>query len=310
MARLAGFALALSLVVSRAGLLVHEAIGHGAAAYAVGSSVTGLRLYAVAGGWIEYGPARWSDARVAVVTLGGIAVEWLVAAALALAARRRAGWLGFALTAAAWGLALHGALYLAVGSADGVGDGQWLYRALGPARIAVALPVALAVWLGGFVAARRLGATLMATLPSARRGPRAAALALALVAAGAVHGGAVAAEVVLRDDATYARVMASERTRAMARELAAWRAEAEAAGRHDLAAERAARRAIAARHREGRYGPAIAIGLAVAVALGFALASAGGATRLPASVVTRVAVAATLAVVLVVAVDRAAAAIW
>jgi hypothetical protein len=309
-ARLTAFALALSMVISRAGLVIHEAIGHGAAAYAVGSSVTEVRLYAVAGGWIQYGPATWTSPRVAVVTLGGIAIEWLAAALCGWAARRRGGWLGLGLEAAAWGLAIHGGLYLAIGAADGVGDGQWLYRTLGPARVVVVIPATIAVVLAGAVAARRLGGQLLATLPMATRGRRAAGLAAALAVAGVVHGGAVAVELAVRADPTYARVMATEASRAIDRELAAWRAAAAADGSYRASAEPAVRRAIAARHQRPRYGGWIAGAAALAIALGFVLARARGHAPLPAAVVGRTVTVAVAAIVLVVAIDRAAAGFW
>jgi hypothetical protein len=136
---------------------------------------------------------------------------------------------------------IHGGLYLAIGAADGVGDGQWLYRTLGPARVVVVIPATIAVVLAGAVAARRLGGQLLATLPMATRGRRAAGLAAALAVAGVVHGGAVAVELAVRADPTYARVMATEASRAIDRELAAWRAAAAADGSYRASAEPAVR---------------------------------------------------------------------
>lgn len=264
-ARLAAWCLAVSLVISRAGLVVHELAGHGGAAYAVGGTVTDLHVYLFAGGWIEYGgSARWSPAALAVVSLAGIAVELAVAGLLGAWARRTDA---LAVTAAAWALAIHAALYLAIGTADGVGDGAWLYRRLGAARFAIALPVTLIAALGAAVAARRLAAALLARLPASRHRTRVAQLGLALAVAGGAHAALVLGELRLRPDPTYQHVMATERTRVIDRELAAWRA---AHPVDDAAALRAARAAIAARHPGRRYAPWILIAVAAAVALGLA----------------------------------------
>ncbi|MEZ4399347.1 MAG: hypothetical protein R3B06_04975 [Kofleriaceae bacterium] len=307
-ARLAAWALAVSLVVTRLGLLAHELIGHGGAALAVGGHVVDLRLYAVGGGWIEYGGwAAWSSAAVGVVSLAGIAVELAVAAMLgASARRRRAGPGATALAGAAWGLAVHAGVYLVVGLADGVGDGAWAYRRLGGLHVAAAVAIAVATAAAAAVAAGRLGRQLAAMTRATTRGRRAAVVAAALALAGGAHAGLVVAELALRRDATYAAVMAPERTRAIERELAAWRARAAQAGPVTPAAEGAARRAIARAHPDRRLGPAL-VGLVVVAGLaglGRALTSAGGPPRpLPRGAALGAVAAAAAAISLVIVID-------
>ncbi len=302
-ARLAAWCLAVSLVISRAGLVVHELAGHGGAAYAVGGSVTDLHVYLFAGGWIEYGgSARWSPAALAAVSLAGIAVELAVAGLLAAWARRRGG---LAAGAAAWALAIHAALYLAIGTADGVGDGAWLHRRLGAARAAVVVPVTLVAALAAAVAARRIGAALLARLPSPRPRVRLAQLGAALALAGGAHAALVIGELRLRPDPTYQHVMATERSRAVARELAAWRA---AHPTIDAAALREARTAIAARHPARRYAPWILLAVAAAVVLGLAGMRARAAQAPPA--LAPAAVAALVAVATVGTIDALARGFW
>jgi hypothetical protein len=303
-ARLAAWCLAVSLVISRAGLLVHELVGHGGAAYAVGGAVTDLHVYLFAGGWIEYGgSARWSPTALAVVSLAGIAVELAVAGALAAWARRTDA---LALRAAAWALAIHAALYLAIGTADGVGDGVWLHRRLGAARAAVVVPVTLVAALAAAVAARRLGAALLARLPAHRPRHQRAQLVLALALAGGAHAALVVGELRLRPDPVYASVMATEQRRVVERELAAWRA---AHPTVDDAALRAARAAIAARHPARRWAPWIVVAVAAAVVLGLAGARARAAPAAPAPLAPAV-IAALAAVVTVGTIDALVRGFW
>ena len=107
--------------------------------------------------------------------------------------------------------------------------GRWIPAAvviasLGAARAAVVVPVTLVAALAAAVAARRIGAALLARLPSPRPRVRLAQLGAALALAGGAHAALVIGELRLRPDPTYQHVMATERSRAVARELAAWRA--------------------------------------------------------------------------------------
>lgn len=303
-ARLAAWCLAVSLVISRAGLVVHELAGHGGAAYAVGGSVTDLHVYLFAGGWIEYGGSgRWSPTALAAVSLAGIAVELAVAGLLAAWARRRGG---LAPLAAAWALAIHAALYLAIGTADGVGDGAWLHRRLGAARAAVVVPVTLVAALAAAIAARHIGGALLTRLPGPSRRRQLAQLGVALALAGGAHAALVVGELRLRPDPTYQHVMATERSRVIERELAAWRAAHPTID--DAGALRDARTAIAARHPARRYAPWILVAVAAAVVLGLAGVRPRAAQAPPA--LAPAAVAALIAVATVGTIDALARGFW
>jgi hypothetical protein len=134
-------------------------------------------------------------------------------------------------------------------------------------------------------------------------------LAAAIVATAASHGALVVGELAARPDPTYERVMASERTRAIDRELTAWRAEAAARGELDAAQERAARRGVAAAHRGTRVAPWITAAIAIAAVLGLVRARPQ-ADAVPAPRLSVAVVAAALAVAVVAAIDLAARAIW
>ncbi len=88
---LAVWIFAVSMIISRLGLVLHELVGHGVAAVIAGGRVSEVELYVFGGGWISYGgAARWSVAAVIAVSLAGIAVELMIAVALAaIVARRR-----------------------------------------------------------------------------------------------------------------------------------------------------------------------------------------------------------------------------
>jgi hypothetical protein len=308
-ARLAAWCLAVSLVISRAGLLVHELVGHGGAAYAVGGAVTDLHVYLFAGGWIEYGgSARWSPTALAVVSLAGIAVELAVAGALAAWARRTDA---LALRAAAWALAIH--------AAPVPGDRHrrrrrrrqsGCIRTLGAcARRGGRDPGRRSRWPRSPPRwpPRRLGAALLA--PGCRRTAarhQRAQLVLALALAGGAHAALVVGELRLRPDPVYARVMATEQRRVVERELAAWRA---AHPTVDDAALRAARAAIAARHPARRWAPWIVVAVAAAVVLGLAGARARAAPAAPAPLAPAV-IAALAAVVTVGTIDALVRGFW
>lgn len=311
---LAAWALAVSLVVSRLGLVLHELGGHGLAAVLAGGEVADLHFYTFGGGWISYAGTRgWGRGAVVAVSMAGIAIELVVAAGLAIVVARR-GRRDLAATgilAAALGLALHAGFYLAAGTADGFGDGAPLHRALGGARWVVVAPVALALAVLAFAGGRRIGSELRGVLPAASRGRHAVILAAALAGAGAVHAGLVAGELALRPSPTYQRVMATARDRAIADDVARWQADAARAGREPTPAEReAARRAAAARHRGIRVGPPLAIALAAAAAAGLLTAPRRAPRVLGTRAVAGTAALALASVILVVAIDVAAAAWW
>gem|GEM_PF-1458643 len=311
--RLAAWALAVSLVISRLGLIVHELGGHGLAAIVAGGRVGEVHLYVFGGGWIGYREAHWSAATSLAVSLAGIAVELTIAALLmTIAWRRRVDDLvATALVSAALGLAIHGGFYLAAGTADGFGDGAELHRVLGGARWWLVAPVALALVGLAVAGGRRIGGELRGGLPAGSRGRHAIVLASALAGAGLVHGALIVGELALRPSPTYQRVMATARDRAVDDDVARWQAEAARTGRA-VSAEQAAgaRRAIEAQHPGRRLGPWLAVVIALAAALGLFSARTRRPRRLTGREVGGAAAIATAAVILVVALDVAAAAWW
>ncbi len=230
-ARLALYAFGVALVTSRVGLIAHELLGHGALATGFGAEVDTWRLYWFAGGWIGYqrdGP--WTGTGALTVQLGGIAVELLLAGALALAARRCQGPLAVGLAGAALGLALHGGLYLVTGTLDGFGDGTLLHRALGDDRLGPCLAITLALAVLAFLGARRLARVVRGWLPLAGTA-QVVGLAVALGAAGGAHAGLAAIELRVRPSPTYAAIMTTERERTIERDLERWARSEAARGR-------------------------------------------------------------------------------
>jgi hypothetical protein len=251
--RLAAFAAAVALITSRIGLVVHELVGHAAAANALGAGVDDVELYWFAGGWVRYDrDTLWSLGDVLVVQLGGITLQLaggLAALAWGRRLRRRPrksavsavigteapaspsqGWLGVAVTGFGAGWLIHAAAYLAIGTWHGFGDGTTLHRVLGAWRPAVAIPAAALAIAATFLAARAVAGRLAATIPTASRGRQLALFAVALAIAGGLHAGAARAELAVRADATYGAIMKPARDRTIDRDFQAWLAEQRARG--------------------------------------------------------------------------------
>lgn len=211
-----------ALATTRVGLVVHELVGHGGTALAVGAQIDDVRLFWFAGGWIHYHDVPSTGAAVAIA-LGGIAVELACGLGLWLAARgdtfaRRV------VRAIGAALAVHAGWYLATGTWHGYGDGALLYHVLGAWRWPVAIAAGLVTCGAAFAGARVVLGALAMTLPGSRRA-RIAGTALALVLAGGIHGALLAGELALRRDTRYAQVMQPERARVVEREVAQWDAE-------------------------------------------------------------------------------------
>jgi hypothetical protein len=270
--RLAVFVAACALITSRIGLVVHELIGHGSAANAVGAGVDDVRLFWFAGGWIHYSrTAAWTLGDALIVQLGGIAVELVVGLAAMLWARRRTGWLGLAVTGAGAGWVIHAAAYLSIGCWHGYGDGVLIHRVLGSAQAAVALPAAGIAVAAAYLAARALTGRLEAVIPSASRAARLAILAAALAVAGGVNAGLSRAELGLRDDSTYGAIMTPEREREIQRELAAWLAAQRERGIDvDRAAIADQRRALDRSHPSFPFGLVVILAIVGAGVVGAA----------------------------------------
>jgi hypothetical protein len=303
--RLTGFVAAVALATTRLGLVAHELVGHGGTANVVGASVTDVRLFWFAGGWIRY-DGDWTWTSAVIVQLGGIAIELVLAIALLVLARTRLRvnrWARLAATGAAGGMIVHAGFYLAAGTWHGFGDGVLLHRLLGDARVAVAIPAAIVVVTAAYLVARALVAPLAAAAPFAGRGARLGALAIASVVALGAHAGLAAAELAVRRDADYAAIMRPERDREIDREMARWLATRPRAV--DAAEVAARRRALEAADRPFPF--AIVLGIATALAaLAGAARSRDRDTASPALDRRTVAVAGVLAaaaITLVVAAD-------
>lgn len=296
-ARLAALVTCVGLATSRLGLIVHELVGHGGATLVVGGSVTSVKLFYFAGGWIRF---RATDGQLAIA-LGGIAVETVVGIALWLAAR--ADTLGARIVRAiGCALVIHASWYLSTGTWHGYGDGVELHRVLGDDAWLVAIPGAALTLAASFVGARTVLPSLAATLPRARI----AGTAIALVIAGGLQLGAALGEVVLRRDAAYGAVMKPERERVIASELRQWEQQQV---RPPSEEERAAiERELAARHRKP-FPFAVVLAILTVLAIlagawrGQGAAAPGGqvANRL----LARAAVLAAGSIALVIALDAA-----
>jgi hypothetical protein len=261
--RLVAFAAAVALATTRIGLVVHELIGHGGVANAVGAGVDEIKLFWFAGGWIHYSrDVEWTLRDGLIVQLGGIAIELVVGALAVLWGRRRRGWLGIAVTGAGAGWMIHAGAYLAIGTWHGFGDGVLLHRALGGAKAAVAIPAGVLCVVAAYLATRALTAPFESAVPVASRAGRLALVAAAIALAGGIHAGLARAELAVRADETYGSIMRHERERAIDRELAAWLAEQRARGAGtDRAAIDARRRALDAAHRTFPFGVVLVIAI-------------------------------------------------
>ncbi|MGE0870512.1 MAG: hypothetical protein AB7P03_18250 [Kofleriaceae bacterium] len=220
--RLTVLTLAAGLATTRVGLVLHELLGHGGAAVAVGGELTDVRLFWFAGGWVRYRDVMPADSLI--VSLGGIAVELVLGLVLWLAIRGRGVGARIVRTVGA-ALVVHGCAYLAAGTWHGYGDGWMVHRELGDQRWMIAIPAGAVCGGFAFLGARWVFGSLSATVPGTRRVSIAAALG-ALAIAGAIQVAAAATEVlVVRRDAVYAGITRTERERAIDRELARWLAE-------------------------------------------------------------------------------------
>lgn len=214
---LAALTFVVALATSRFGLVVHEFAGHGGTAVALGGHLDAVHLYWFGGGWIQYhgdfGTASW-----VAIAMGGIAVEWAAAAVLAVVAWKRTGLARVVLAGAATGFAIHGGMYLAVGTYYGSGDGTLIHALLGSWRPIVWAPAAAicvaAAWLGvrAVVPELRAHATVRGQL---------GVIGMALVLGGAAHVVLMRAELAMRADATYVAIMKTDNQRKVDADVAA-----------------------------------------------------------------------------------------
>jgi hypothetical protein len=240
----------LGLTASRCGLILHEVVGHGGVAAALGGHVREITLFWFGGGWVKTATPDASRAAALAIQLGGIAVELLAGALLLLAARqldsrtaapasrRRIAADLVRLTSALF--VAHALWYAATGTWHGFGDGVLLHDTLGTLRHPVALV------LGGGLCAVAVIATrgLCRALAPLVNGTNARRLALVLTAAAgaaAIHGALTYGEFTVRRDRTYRETMRTAEQRATDDRLARWRAEQLRRGRVPDDAETVAR---------------------------------------------------------------------
>ena len=261
----------VALATSRITLVVHELVGHGLAAVALGGDLLDYRLFLFGGGWVSY---RWPNgppgaAGGMAVALGGIFLELVAGAvALAIAARCRGAVARVGLFATATILLLHAGFYLAAGTHHGFGDGRAPHEALGAWRPLLVVPVALAVVAGGYLLAARLAREVTAWVDG-RPLARAGQIAAAAVLAAAAHGALTFGERALTSDEQYARVMEHENVRLVARDLGRFAAQSRRQGRPPTEAELAAARArLEAQHRPVPLAPILAVALGLACLAG------------------------------------------
>lgn len=287
-----------SLTLSRLGLIVHEWIGHGGTAVALGGTVTGGRLFWFAGGWIRYRLPSPGAAATLAVALGGIAIETVLGLALWVALGSRTDLGGRIVRTAGAALLVHAMFYLAIGTWHGYGDGRVVRELAGDARVPVAIAAGAAACAAGWAGARHLFGALRAAVPGR---PLAGPL-LAIAVAAAINAGLDLGELRLRRDTTYSVIMQPERERVVARELARWqRAQPEPVS----AAERTARqRALSDEHRELPFGWLLGAALAGALVAGAAQSATPATPARPAGRLVALACgAAVIATAVVIAVD-------
>lgn len=266
--RLAGLLAAVGLATSRLGLIVHELVGHGAVAEALGGRVIDVRLFWFAGGWIRYRLDDPGGGAALAVVAGGIAVEAVIGAALWIALARRAGTAARLVRGAGAAVAIHAAWYLAAGTWHGFGDGALLRRELGDARVPVAIAAGVVAVAMAYLGARAVLGVLAAMVPGGRAA-RIGGTAAAVVLAGALQVGLAAGELRLRRDETYGRIMQRESDRAALRELAAWQRGQRERGLPASEAEREVRaRELAQQHRELPFAHVLAALTLIAIAAG------------------------------------------
>ncbi|HET9620824.1 MAG TPA: hypothetical protein VFP84_05645 [Kofleriaceae bacterium] len=291
---LTAFLAAIALTLSRLGLIVHELIGHGGAALAVGGRVTDVHLFWFAGGWIRYDVPDVGLAGALAISLGGIAIESVIGVALWIGLARGGGGLGRR-TVRTLGAALfvHAMWYLATGTWHGYGDGRLIHAAAGDARYPIAIAAGLVGGAAGFAGARLLFASIRSVTGLA-------GALLAIAAAATINVALDLGELHLRRDAPYATIMQPERERAAARELAAWQAAQPAA---DAAAIEAQKRALAAAHRDVPFAWLLGASLIVAIVAGAARSPTCSEHALARRTIGLAAAAAVISTATVIAID-------
>ncbi|HEX5062792.1 MAG TPA: hypothetical protein VFV99_25640 [Kofleriaceae bacterium] len=290
--RLAVLLAAIALATSRIGLIGHELVGHGGMALACGARIVDVELFWFAGGWIRYQMSEPSLPAILAIAMAGIGLELVVG--LLLVQFVRGATLGRRLVRGIGaGLVVHATWYLATGAFHGFGDGLVLYRALGDARVAVAIAAGLVTCAAAYLAARNVLGTLAATV---RGGTRARVLGVivAAVLAGGLHAGLAWGELRIRRDATYTATMQHQRDRDIATELAQWQREQAARGTAiDDAQRRAEEVRLAQKHKTFPFVWLLAVATIASV-----IAGAVRARKVPDETISNRLLAITVAVAL------------
>lgn len=299
--RLATLLAAIALATSRFGLIGHELVGHGGMALAHGARIIDVQMFWFAGGWIRYQLSEPSLPAVLAIAMAGIGLELVVGVAMWLLVRgptlgrRLARGVGAALV-------VHATWYLATGAFHGFGDGLVLYRALGSARVPVAIVAGVLTCGAAFLAARSVLGVLTATLSGSPKA-RVAGVIVAAALAGGLHAGLAAGELAIRRDATYTATMRPQRDRDIARELARWQREQAARGAIDDGARRAEQARLAAKHKTFPFVWLLAVATVGSVIAGAMRARKSADERIAPRLVTTAIVVALAAIGAVILID-------
>ncbi len=220
------------LLASRIGLLVHEFIGHGGMAYALGGKVPQWRLFYFGGGWIRYERTPWySDAQELCIALAGVGSQLVVAILVWLVSTRLQGVPRSMSRIVALLLCAHLCVYISTGTHYGFGDGMKLHELLSPlARNALVAALSLGMAISAYMLTKE--ALLLAAMLEMGSGPkRVAQTALAVMVATLVHAGLTYGEQgVIDRDESYEAMMQREVDRQAAKYEASLAAQSRAVG--------------------------------------------------------------------------------
>jgi len=266
-----GFAL-IALLASRLTLVLHEFVGHGGLATAIGCRITTYRLFIFGGGWIRYSrPEPFSLGEAVLVSMGGVSVELLFGTACLLWGRRQSARPLVRLVAVCVGVIdlLHAGYYIVVATHYRFGDGRSLSIALGPWLRVLTVVGTLALLVLAYFLAREL---MRAAAPFYRASSQSRRIAVVLTAAtfaALAHGSLMLVEQRLASDQTYARIMKHQSERRVDAELAKLQARRRAEGREPTRDElHRARETLRRQFRPWPLRPVVIVGLLAAVLLG------------------------------------------
>lgn len=257
------------LLASRIGLLVHEFIGHGGMAYALGGKVPEWRLFLFGGGWIRYNRNPWySTGQEISIALAGCGSELIFAAVVWLVSTRLEGVPRAMARIVAMLLCAHVCVYISTGTHYGYGDGMKLHGVLSPFLRHV-LVVGLSLVMASLAYALAKQALLLAALLELGSGLRRIALAAAAVmVATVVHGSLYYGERAIIDpDQTYEAMMQREVERRAATYAARLKRERPAGQTWTVQQEAKAKEAYVEKHEPWPLRPLLVLLGALASAL-------------------------------------------